>query len=43
MTLFRNIAIGLIRFDGFVNIAKANRLYASKPVLALALLTMKIK
>ena len=39
MALFRNIAILLIIFDGFVNIAKANRLYASKPVMALALLT----
>lgn len=43
MALFRNIAIGLIRFDGFVNISKAIRYYASNPILALPLLTMKIK
>lgn len=43
MALFRNIAIGLIRFDGFVNISKALRYYASNPLLALPLLTMKIK
>ncbi|MEK7432432.1 MAG: ISAs1 family transposase [Cyanobacteriota bacterium] len=43
MALFRNIAIGLIRFDGFVNISKANKFYASNPILALPLLTMKIK
>lgn len=43
MALFRNISIGLIRFDGFNNIAKANRYYASNPLLALPLVTMKIK
>lgn len=43
MTLFRNIAIGLIRFDGFINISKALRYYASNPILALPLITMKIK
>lgn len=43
MALFRNIAIGLIRLDGFVNISKATRYYASNPILALPLLTMKIK
>lgn len=43
MALFRNVAIGLIRFDGFVNISKAIKYYASNPVLALPLLTMKIK
>lgn len=43
MALFRNIAIGLIRFDGFVNISKAVKYYASNPILALPLITMKIK
>jgi predicted transposase YbfD/YdcC len=43
MALFRNIAIGLIRLDGFVNISKANKLFASNPLLALPLLTLKIK
>lgn len=43
MALFRNIAIGLIRFAGFVNISKALRFYASNPVLALPLFNKKIK
>ena len=43
MALFRNIAIGLIRFDGFVNISKAVRYYASNPILALPLITQRIK
>lgn len=43
MALFRNIAIGLMRFEGFLNISKAIRYYASNPILALSLTNLKIK
>ena len=43
MALVRNISIGLIRFDGFNNISKATKLYASNPLLAIPLITMTFK
>lgn len=43
MALFRNIAIGLIRFDGYSNISKATKFYASNPLIPLALIFMTFK
>lgn len=43
MAIFRNIVIGVIRFEGYHNIAKAIRYFAANPFRALALATQKIK
>lgn len=43
MASIRNIAIGLIRFEGHQNIAQAIRFYAANPFHALALAVSRIK
>lgn len=43
MAIFRNIAIGIIRFEGHKNIAQALRFYAANPFEALALVMLRIK
>jgi predicted transposase YbfD/YdcC len=43
MALIRNIVIGIIRFEGYNNIAQAIRFYAANPFNALALAMLRIK